>query len=382
MPVLAFYSMLLAFARQRHLVIYRYLGCLFAAIFVTSVPMDTLTGFPAVSYVLKYAVVISYYPSSLLILPLFMLYVTALTAEPTEAVPRLKIRHLLLPVFGFFLSLSILLLPAQDRYIMMEEVDGVLSPMALAVGIGLTLLEIMTYAQWAVYTLIIYRRLKLYRARLRDIFSSTDQREMQWVNWIMGLFAFYSVYSLIDGIFFTFLDIDVMYDLVDVIIGCVLITLLGLWGLRQRPGMAEADHANIPVAPDKPKYVKSALSTEDQQRIAKKLDRAMQSDRLFTDPDLSLWSLSKYIGVTPNYVSQTLNEYVHQSFFDYVNGWRIAEAKPLILADDQTVLAIAYDVGFNSRSSFYKAFKRVTGLTPSAFKAEAEVETVSESVRP
>ena len=58
-----------------------------------------------------------------------------------------------------------------------------------------------------------------------------------------------------------------------------------------------------------------------------------------------------------------------QSFFDYVNGWRIEEAKPLIRNGEQTVLAIAYEVGFNSRSSFYAAFKKQTGVTPSAYKS-------------
>ena len=105
----------------------------------------------------------------------------------------------------------------------------------------------------------------------------------------------------------------------------------------------------------------------------------MHSDRLYRDPNLTLSALSKHVGVSSNYVSQTLNERVGQSFFEFVNGWRVDEAIPLLRGGDDTVLAIAFEVGFNSRSSFYTAFKKKTGLTPSAYKMQ---QAASREVRP
>ena len=69
-----------------------------------------------------------------------------------------------------------------------------------------------------------------------------------------------------------------------------------------------------------------------------------------------------------NYISQTLNETLSINFFDFVNQWRIEAAKPKIIANQDTVLNIALEVGFNARPSFYKAFKQETGITPSEFR--------------
>ena len=90
----------------------------------------------------------------------------------------------------------------------------------------------------------------------------------------------------------------------------------------------------------------------------------MSKDLLYRDPNLSLWDLAKHIGVTSHYVSQSLNTHLGQSFFELVNGWRIKDAITQLTTTDATILVITYDVGFNSRSAFYKAFKRETGKTP------------------
>jgi AraC-like DNA-binding protein len=74
------------------------------------------------------------------------------------------------------------------------------------------------------------------------------------------------------------------------------------------------------------------------------------------------------VGGAQNMVSQTLNERLGSSFFDYVAHWRIEAAKPLICAGKSSILNIAMDVGFNSKSTFYKMFKKETGMTPKAFR--------------
>ena len=77
------------------------------------------------------------------------------------------------------------------------------------------------------------------------------------------------------------------------------------------------------------------------------------------------------MGAPPNLASQTLNEEIGSTFFDYVAHWRIEAAKPRILSGEASILAIALEVGFNSRSTFYKAFKRETGMTPKAFARQS-----------
>jgi len=74
--------------------------------------------------------------------------------------------------------------------------------------------------------------------------------------------------------------------------------------------------------------------------------------------------------VSAQYLSQTLNQTLQQSFYDYINDARIAAAKQQLQHTDDSVLNIAMAVGFNARSSFYKAFKASTGLTPAQFRAQ------------
>nr|WP_275442563.1 AraC family transcriptional regulator [Pseudoalteromonas sp. OOF1S-7] len=96
----------------------------------------------------------------------------------------------------------------------------------------------------------------------------------------------------------------------------------------------------------------------------------MQEKQLYLDADLTLQKLSQVSGVSPNYLSQVLNETLQMNFFDFVNHWRIEASKSRLLASKDSVLHIALEVGFNARSSFYKAFKKETGLTPGEFRRE------------
>ena len=96
----------------------------------------------------------------------------------------------------------------------------------------------------------------------------------------------------------------------------------------------------------------------------------MSKETLYLDPNLSLQKLANHLAISPNYISQTLNETLCTNFFDFINKWRIEAAKPKILANKDSVLTIALEVGFNARSSFYKAFKQETGQTPSEFRKQ------------
>ena len=116
------------------------------------------------------------------------------------------------------------------------------------------------------------------------------------------------------------------------------------------------------------KYARSALTDDQADKLASRIEKAMKKDTLYLDPNLSLQKLSTHIGALPNQVSQTLNQNLGATFFDYVARWRIEASKPLITAGEASVLAVALDVGFNSRSTFYKAFNRETGMTPKGYR--------------
>lgn len=112
----------------------------------------------------------------------------------------------------------------------------------------------------------------------------------------------------------------------------------------------------------------------DLVRHADALRALMETERLYLDPDVRLGTLAARLGVSERTLSLVLAEAVGGTFYDVVNGYRVAEAQAR-LADPalahQTVLAIGLDAGFSSKASFNRVFKRVTGETPSAYRQRA-----------
>ncbi|MEQ8392721.1 MAG: helix-turn-helix domain-containing protein, partial [Thalassospira sp.] len=82
--------------------------------------------------------------------------------------------------------------------------------------------------------------------------------------------------------------------------------------------------------------------------------------------------LASAVGATPNQLSYVLNQHLDKKFFDFINEARTREASRLLVEDpDRTVLDIATSVGFNSKSTFNLAFKKITGKTPSAYRQQS-----------
>jgi YesN/AraC family two-component response regulator len=104
----------------------------------------------------------------------------------------------------------------------------------------------------------------------------------------------------------------------------------------------------------------------------KKLSYVMDMEKLYRDDKLSLQALSKKVSVTPHILSQVLNERMDKNFSDFVNSFRIEEARKMLQEanEDTSVLRVCYEVGFNSKSAFYRAFKKYTDKTPSQYQKE------------
>lgn len=118
------------------------------------------------------------------------------------------------------------------------------------------------------------------------------------------------------------------------------------------------------------KYKSSKLTKEEAQIYLNKLNEYIATDKPFINPDLSLKQLAEDLNINHRFLSQIINEYFNQNFFDYINRLRVEESKKMLCdpSCDKNVLQILLEVGFNSRSAYYTAFKRATGLTPTEYK--------------
>lgn len=325
-----------------------------------------MTGLPLVKTFAEGAL-INYMPLLLVMLlalpPAFYHYILAKTAKASFS--RVPWRDLALPIVGGLVCIGFWTLPEQAKKTMF--ISGELPP-----GIWPAFLALLTFVLiliWLIvsfaYLVAILRRLTSYRAHIRQLYSTVEDRDLHWVNVMMVLltliWAVGAVSLADDNLAGGNLFVEELFLLL-IAAGLLVLTL-------SFPSTSPDTDATLEEPEPDLKYARSALTGAHAANLANRIETAMERDTLYLDPNLSLQKLSQHVGALPNQVSQTLNQEIGSTFFDYVARWRIEASKPLIEAGDASVLAVALDVGFNSRSTFYKAFRRETGMTPKGYRA-------------
>ena len=133
------------------------------------------------------------------------------------------------------------------------------------------------------------------------------------------------------------------------------------------------------------RYEKSKLTPERSQKYLRKLLGFMAAEKRYLNGDLTIQKLADELGIPAHYLSQTINEQLSQSFSEFLNSYRIEEAKRRLrdpAFKHLSILGIAEDVGFNSKSSFNAVFKKHTNLTPSEFRNQYDVTPDWDHPRP
>lgn len=300
--------------------------------------------------------------------PAVYYYVSAKTTELRSS--SMRRRDIVLPIAGSLVMIGYWMQPAQAKTAMFIAGE-------LPAGIVPSTLVLATFVLifcWVVsslsYLIATLRRLRAYRSKLRTLYSNLDDRELRWLDWFVV-----SIVTLWGVAAFTFVadntgfDRVVIEELVYGLTACLLLFIMAFASIAPPKLMIEE-----PATSDDPpeaKYTRSALTIDHAEQLATRIRSAMTQDALFLDPNLSLQKLSRHVGALPNQISQTLNERIGATFFDYIAHHRIEAAKPLIIGSEASTLMISLDVGFNSRSTFYKAFKRETGMTPKVYRNSA-----------
>lgn len=312
------------------------------------------------------AAFINYMPLLLFMLlvlpPALFHYIAAKTAMGSPA--QILWRDKALPLIGGVVCIGFWVLPAQAKTTLF--ITGELPPGILPAVLSVTtfaLIMIWLFASFA-YLVAIMQRLTAYRAHIRQLYSDVEKRDLRWFDVVMVLlvliWAVGAVSLADDNLAGGTLFVQELF-LALIAGGLLSLNFFAPITPRELPPDVEEDVPDL-------KYARSALSDDHAAKLADRVETAMRKDALYLDSSLSLQKLSQHVGALPNQVSQTLNQEIGASFFDYVARCRIEASKPLITAGDASVLAVALDVGFNSRSAFYKAFKRETGMTPKSYQ--------------
>jgi len=200
--------------------------------------------------------------------------------------------------------------------------------------------------------------LRKHRRNILNQFSDLEKINLQWLQiltWGMG--GIWLLVIFVPNEIFTFGGV------------VIFVLLIGFFGIRQ-VGIFTNDKAISNGTAQKDKYAKSGLTKESSEKLYQALLRLMKEEALYRKNELSVSDLASRLEVHPNYLSQTINEKEGKNFYDFVNHYRVEEFKRLISEPKNqhlTLLSLAYDCGFNSKSSFNRHFKKATGQTPSQY---------------
>jgi len=228
--------------------------------------------------------------------------------------------------------------------------------------------QIILHLQIATYIIASFYKIYLYRKDIKNHFSTIEQINL---NWLLIIIVAFAAMWLMD---FTSFIITIMgkagsgtiyYLLISSIaINLLFANYMVYRGLKQPDAFSGIKPAG--------KYASSNISNEKENDLAKQLKLLMQNKKPFLSADLTIKDLSEQLNTHQKYLSQVINNQFHQNFFDFINGYRIEEAKVIISKnedDKMTILEILFEVGFNSKSAFNNAFKKHTGKTPTEFKS-------------
>ncbi len=120
------------------------------------------------------------------------------------------------------------------------------------------------------------------------------------------------------------------------------------------------------------KYGNKKIEEHEAKKMHDQIHQLMIEMKLFKDPNLKLSDLANQLNIIPHRLSQLINDNLGKNFTTFINEYRIEHAKQLILRDAHLKLeSIGYECGFNSKSTFYSAFKKIAGKTPAQFKDES-----------
>lgn len=221
------------------------------------------------------------------------------------------------------------------------------------------------------YILLSLRSLARHRRFVQAQFSTLEKVNLAWLRYlIFGLAVIWSSLAFRqDSILFAFV--------------VVYVILLGYFGIKQvgiftqSSLAAQVTEAAPATEPPKPKYQKSSLDTASAERIHGALQRLMHETKRFTDPELTLSDLAKDLDVHPNHLSQVINSVEQKTFYDYINALRVHEFKRVAALPESkrfTLLGLAHNCGFNSKTSFNRNFKLATGQSPTEYLRQSNIQ--------
>lgn len=215
-----------------------------------------------------------------------------------------------------------------------------------------------------------------YQKALPDNYSYTEKITLNWLKWmvVVLLALFIGLFILIKyGRGLGWVNGENLFAVVGAVL-TLYIFFIGFLGFRQQRFVPEPDGQINIISAEDPiplSYKNSGLSEARVDELFDYLNLHMAQQRPYLDDTLSLRTLATQLSITPNQLSQVINQKAGTNFFTFINSYRVEAVKTKLTdpaMDHYSILSIAFDCGFRSKSAFNKIFKEATGLTPAEYQ--------------
>ena len=303
--------------------------------------------------------------------PLILLYTRALT-DMQFRLGKSQLVHAVMPAAHYVIHFSVWALPDAVKFAFLDSTPG----HVMQTGLDLLFYFSITWYLWQ-----SFQRYNAYRRLIVQEYSNTGQMTLQWLRIFLYAFAAYLLFDFIFNLAAQFLQLWYTGWYWLNLTRALLLYYLAATGwsyaqqssvqfsqLEKRTSAALPDPAPESSAPagNKPLFTPDEL---EQRRTA--LAAYMESAQPWLDPELNLTSLAGQTGMNTVQLSYLINNAFGQNFNDFVNAYRVEAVKQKLAAPEfqhYSLLAIAFESGFNSKATFNRAFKKMTGNAPSEYQ--------------
>jgi AraC-like DNA-binding protein len=305
----------------------------------------------------------SYVPDPLFfcVSPLFYLYVRAIlfpgplrVSDAVHLAPAIAVAICLLPWY---------MKPAWEKGLFMLQLQQGAFPAWFYIKSIALLVQGSVYVAIIAWTL--YRHGQTMARPLREA-SAYISRNARFVIGVMAVFLIAGAFRVLR--FFGYFDqFNLQENLILPLMAAVLMYLVSYTALR---------HPEKIYGPPDPakKYERSGLSPQAAEAGLARLTAHMSAEKPYIDEGLTLQDLASKVDLAPNHLSQVINENWKMGFHEFLNSYRVKAAETMLLdpaRGDTSILEIANEAGFNSKSAFNAAFRRHRGMTPTEFRSQS-----------
>ena len=301
-------------------------------------------------------------PVVFLIGPIYYLYSVSLLQENFH-IDLKRALHFVPAVLCYLLLLPFYAKPATTKIALLA---GIIKSGYVIFPLDQFILLALNTCQMLAYFYLTFTVLQNFEENFMRESAST---EILNVSWLKKISLWFSLYMMLFFIAYFQLFLlkahrqEIFYVVMLILSG--FIHAVGYHAIKQPEIFSGAK-----IKPAAPKYQKTALPEQRSKTYLEKLLYMMREKKPFLNPELKLSDLAETLEMLPNHLSQVINAELDKNFFDFINDYRIEEAKRRLLDakfEHYSILAIALDVGFNNKASFNRVFKKHTNMTPSDF---------------